>query len=126
MQTDLEFYPRALARVYRNVAWVAAAGTLAALATMGWRWALSFALGAGASYFNFSWLHQFVEAIGPGARPPHKRLFVLVALRYLMLGAGGYVIVKFFGLNAIAAIVGLLVPVAAVVIEILYELVHGT
>jgi hypothetical protein len=53
-------------------------------------------------------------------------VFVFVALRYLLLGAGGYVIVKVFGMNAIAAIAGLFVPVAAIIVEILYELVHGT
>ncbi len=126
MEADAQFYGRAFARLYRYMLVAAAAGAAAFLIARGWVWGLSFLLGAVASYLNFSWLHQVVEAIGPNARPTRKRMFVLVALRYLMLGAGGYVIVKVFGMNAIAAIVGLFVPVAAVLIEILYELVHGT
>jgi hypothetical protein len=126
MNAEPDFYSRALARVHRHMVFVAAAGTVAAVIFNGWLWGLAFLLGAVASYLNFSWLHHAVEALGPEAKPPRKRVFVFVALRYLLLGAGGYVIVKVFGMNAIAAIAGLFVPVAAIIAEILYELVHGT
>ncbi len=126
MEADAGFYGRAFSRLYRAMLAAAVVGALLFLFLRGWVWGLSFLLGAVASYLNFSWLHRVVEAIGPDARPTRKRVFVLVALRYLLLGVGGYVIVKVFGMNAIAAVIGLLVPVAAVLIEILYELVHGT
>jgi ATP synthase I chain len=126
MEADSEFYSRALTRVYRFMIWTAAAAALAALFLKGAFWTAMFLAGAAASWLNFSWLHQAVNALGPDARPTRKRVLVFVALRYLLLGIGGYVIVKVFGVNAVGALAGLFVPVAAIIVEILYELVHGT
>ena len=67
-----------------------------------------------------------VGGLGPGGKAPRKRVYVFFLLRFGLLAAGGYVIVKVFGLNGIAALAGLFVPVAAVILEIVYELVHGT
>ncbi len=62
----------------------------------------------------------------PGGRPPPAQaLLVFLLLRYLLLGCGGYVIVKFFGLNLTAALLGLFVAIAAVIFEILYELIYA-
>jgi hypothetical protein len=41
------------------------------------------------------------------------------------LGAGGYVLVKVVGLNLTAALLGLLVVAASVILEILYELIYA-
>jgi hypothetical protein len=117
-------FEHAVGRVFRGMKWLAGAVALAALPFLGGLWALAFLLGAAAAYLNFAWLHQVVEALGPNARPTRKRVYWFVALRYLLLGGAGYVIVKVFGLNVIAALSGLFVPVAAVIFEILYELVH--
>ena len=46
-------------------------------------------------------------------------------LRYLLLAAGGYVILNFTALSLAAAFFGLFVPVAAVILEILFELVYA-
>lgn len=124
MEAESAVYENAVRRIYRGMKWLACAGALAGVCFEDWRWALAFFLGAAASYLNFSWLHQAVEALGPGVRPTPKRLLVFLALRYLLLGAAGYVIVKVFGMNAIAALSGLFVPVAAVLLEIFYELIH--
>jgi hypothetical protein len=123
---EAESYQRVFRRVYRNILFVAAAGAMIATAWRGWRAGLLFLLGAGASYLSFSWLHQVVGSFGPDAQPTRKRIYVFFSLRYLLLGVAAYVIVKLFGVNAIAALAGLFVPVAAVTFEILYELVHGT
>jgi hypothetical protein len=40
--------------------------------------------------------------------------------------AVGYVIIRITGVNQAAAVVGLLLPGAAVTCEIVYELIHGT
>jgi hypothetical protein len=119
---DTAFYDRALRRVYRFQLAAAAVGLAIATWTGGWPSGAGFLLGAAAAYLSFTWIHQAVEAMGPGARPTRKRVFVFVAGRYIILGLGGYVIVKIFGMNAIAALSGLFVPVAAVIIEIIYEL----
>jgi hypothetical protein len=126
MEAETGFYQRALRRVYLGMVWVAAAGAAGAGAWKGWRPGVAFLLGAAGSFLNFRWLHQVVSAMGPEARPAPKRVYAFFAFRYLLLGLGGYVIVKVFGMNAIAAVAGLFVPVAALICEILYELVHGT
>lgn len=126
MEAEAEFYEQALRRVYRIMPWVAGAAAIAAVFWKGWLSGIALLLGAAASYLNFSWLHQMVESLGPDARPARMRVYVLFTLRYALLALGGYVIVKIFGMNGIAALAGLFVPVAAVIAEILYELVHGT
>lgn len=110
----------------RAMLFLAGAAALAGAVLSGWAWAASFLLGVCAGYLNFSWLHQMVEAVGPQPRRMRARLFVFLGLRYLLLGAGGYVIVKVFGMNAIAALLGLFVPIGAIFFETLYELIHGT
>jgi hypothetical protein len=123
---EAETYQRVFRRVYRNIVLVSLAGAAVAAAWRGWLVALLFLLGAAASYFSFSWLHQVVGSFGPDAQPTRKRIYFFFALRYLLLGVGAYAIVRFFGVSALAALAGLFVPVAAIICEILYELVHGT
>lgn len=112
-------YEQTARRIYRNIAIVTAAGCVAAFPISGWQAAVSFLIGAAAAYFNFSWLHKAVSAIGPNARPTKNRIFVLISLRYLFLLGIGYVIVKVFGMKAIAALIGLFVPIAAILLEVL-------
>ncbi len=126
MEPDAAFYRRAIARVYCWIIVLAAVAAAGALVWRGWQAGLAFACGAAGSYFSFKWLHEVVDALGPGARPARKRVLLLAGLRYALMGLGAYVIVKVFGMNGLAAVLGLLVPVAAVIAEIIYELAHGT
>jgi|YelNatPaOPRAMG01_1025707.scaffolds.fasta_scaffold38180_4 hypothetical protein len=123
---DAAFYSRAIGRLYRWMYYAGVLGTGACVFWRGWQGAIAFAAGAAAAYFNFKWLHEAVMAMSPGAPPARGRIFVFLALRYAMLGVGAYAIVMIFGMNAIPALVGLFVPMAAVIIEIVYELAHGT
>ena len=125
MESEAGVYKPAVRRIYRGIVWLACAGALAGLCFQGWRWGLAFLLGALAYGLNFSWLEQAVSALGPGSRPPRKRLFVFLVFRYLLLGGAGYVIVKVFGMSAIALVAGLFVPVAALFLEIFYEIAHA-
>jgi hypothetical protein len=50
---------------------------------------------------------------------------VVFGLRYLILAAGAYAIVKYSELSLAAALAGLFVAVAAVLVEILFELVYA-
>jgi hypothetical protein len=84
-----------------------------------------FTAGALGAWLSFHFLHQFVETLGSDERSPRKRLVVFLALRYLAFGVAGYVIVKYFKLNVSAILAGLLVSVAAVIVEILYELLYA-
>jgi len=124
MEAENAGYENAMRRIFRGMKWLACAGALAGLCFRDWRWALAFFLGASAAYLNFSWLHQAVDALAPGVRPTSKRLWVFLMLRYVLLGAAGYVIVRVFGMSALAALSGLFVPIAAVFLEVFYELTH--
>ena len=110
----------------RGMVALAAAGCLAFLILRGWRWAVAYMLGAAASYLNFRWLKRVVDGLGGTltARPSPK-FAILIGLRYLLLGAGAYVIVNFTSLSLPAALIGLFVPAAAVMQEIIFELIYG-
>ena len=121
------FFNRALYRIHRWILILSGAGLVAAAIYGGWRWAAGYALGAAASWLNFRWLKQLVNSLGQAiaGKPPKARVAVMLGLRYLLLGAGAYVIVKFTALSVAAALIGLFVPTAAVILEILFELVYA-
>jgi len=121
-------FDRAVVRIARLTLGLGAAGTLGVLALAGWRGAGGFLLGALASYLNFRWLRRLVNALGAAAAegaPPRPRAAVFLGLRYLLLAVGAYVILKSSVLSLEAALAGLFVSVAAVVLEILFELVYA-
>ena len=120
-------FETALRRIARATVALAAAGCVACLVWRGWRWAVAYLLGAAASYLNFRWLKRVVDALDAAlvARPSPK-FAILIGLRYVLLGAGGYAIVNFTSLSLPAALVGMFVPVAAVILEIIYELIYAS
>jgi hypothetical protein len=124
-----EFEDRAVARIERWTLALALAGAAAGSLALGWRWGAAFLLGAMTSWVNFRWMKRFVAALGQAAtapkKPPRKRVAVVFGMRYLLLAAGAYVIVNYSGLSLAAALAGLFVSVAAVVIEILFELIYA-
>ncbi len=119
------FYRRAMRRIYLHLIWLSAAGAVVAGWWHGSAAAVGFLLGAAASALNFRWLHRLVDSLGPSRRPPGKGLGAVLSLRYLLFGAVGYVIVKYFEVNLMAALLGLFVAVAAVFVEVLYELIYA-
>jgi hypothetical protein len=123
MTSDEAMLERAAPRMLRGMAVIAAAGTLGLLAFKGWTWAVGFALGGAASYLNFRWLKQIVEALG-GPRP-RARLALWLGLRYFLMGGGAYVIVKCSPISLPATLAGLFVSVAAVIVEILFQLLYA-
>ncbi|MGH6693577.1 MAG: ATP synthase subunit I, partial [Gammaproteobacteria bacterium] len=88
-------------------------------------WGASFLLGGAAAALNFRWFHQMVYSIGPGGKRPRRRLVAFLTARYLLLAAGAYVIVKFFGVRPTGLLAGLLLAGIAVMAEILYELIYA-
>jgi len=123
MATDDQLLESALTRVVHGMALLAAAGTLLLLLFRGWTWGAGFAIGAAVSWLNFRWLKQIADALG--GKRPRARLAVILGLRYLLLGAGAYVIVRFTSISLPAALAGLFVAVAAVIFEILFQLVYA-
>ncbi len=118
---------RAVRRMLLSIAVLTAVGAAAGFFWKGWAWSGGFLLGALASYFNFQWLKTLTESVGKATsgKPPRKRVAILMGLRYLILGAGAYVILNYSPLNLAAALAGLFVSVAAVILEALFELVYA-
>jgi hypothetical protein len=123
MTDDEQFLERAVARIWKAMFLFAAAGAIGAFLWRGLAWGAGFALGSAVSWLNFRWLKQLVYTLGSDhARP---RSAVKLAFRYLLLGGGAYVILKYSPVSQLAALAGLFVSVAAVIVEILFELVYA-
>jgi hypothetical protein len=127
MDPEQALFDSALRRITRGMAALAAGGCLVCLVLRGWKWALAYLLGAAASALNFRWLKRVVDAMGPTSRRRLSPKFaILMGLRYLLLAAGAYAIVNFTSLSLPAALMGLFVPVAAVILEIVFELIYAS
>lgn len=120
-------HERAVDRIIRLTRGIIAGGALICFALEGWRLAAGFLLGGLASYLNFLWLKRTVDSLGGAAasKPPRASVAVFLGLRYLLLGLGGYAILKFSEISLNAALVGLFAPAAAVILEILGELIDA-
>jgi len=118
-----EYYERAANRIALIMAAIAVGGTLVAFALRGWQWGGGFFIGAAISSLNYRWLRRLVENLSPdrAARPST----VLLAFRYLLLGAVAYVIVRFTSVSLLAVFAGILVLAAAVMIEAVIEIVYA-
>jgi ATP synthase I chain len=118
---------RAVGRILRLTLGLTVLGAAAYFMKAGWRGGCGFLLGGSISYLNFRWIKRTVYALGQaaGGKPPRTSVAVFLGLRYLLLGAGAYAILKFSEISLIAALVGLFVPTAAVILEILIELISA-
>ena len=121
---DERFFESAVERIGKSAFAIAAGGLIAVTVLRGWTWGAGFAIGAIASWLNFRLLKQIVDALGQ-KRPVRKRLVAMAALRYALLGGGAYVIMRFSSISWIATLIGLFVAVAAVIVEICFELLYA-
>jgi hypothetical protein len=122
-ESDPQFYQRAI----RRISWLTVGlGLLGALATALLRGpgsGLAFLIGSAVSYFSFFGWRRLAGAIGPGGQTRFAWLFVA---RNFILLAAAWVIIKFLGPNAVAGATGLFVATAAIILEIIYELIYST
>lgn len=123
MTADDRWYERAAARIVKLIAVLSATGILAAWLWRGWAWGAGFALGAVISWLNFRWWKQLTDALG-GARL-RRTSALFLAFRYILLGGGAYVILRASSISLPGMLAGLFVAVAAVILEILYELIYA-
>jgi hypothetical protein len=84
---------------------------------------LGFFLGALISGLNYRWLRRLVEALGGQVRP--KRRGIVIALRYMLLCAAAYAIVRYSPISLPAVIAGVFVLTAAVIVEAIFEIVYA-
>jgi hypothetical protein len=121
---DVDRYERPLARIRRIVVVLAIGGTIFVSIAYGWQTGVGFLAASIASYWSVWRWHRVVESLGPDTvrkRIPVSRFI----LQFLLLAVVGYVIVKYLEVNRLAAVSGLLVGAAAVILEIFYELAYG-
>ena len=113
----------AVARIWKLIAILTGLGAILLL-FRGWSWSAGWLLGSAASALNFRWLKQLADALGGPAAKSRKAVFL--GLRYAFLGGGAYVILKYSAISLPAALSGLFVSVAAVILEILFELAYAS
>ena len=120
---EAEFPQRAVERIWKVIGAVAGGGAVALLVWRGWTWSAGWLIGSAISALNFRWLKQLTDSLGEGDAKPRKAVFL--GMRYLLLGGGAYAILKYSAISLPAALAGLFVSVAAVIVEILFELVYA-
>ena len=122
-------------RILRVATALSVAGTLAAALLFTWQSGLGLAIGSLLAYINFIWLHHGTErlveriiasnrATAVGETKPRKVRFAFpFPLRYALLIAVAYVILKSYPRLLIGFIVGLILPILAAMGEGIYEAV---
>jgi hypothetical protein len=121
--SDEHHLARAVERIWKITFTLGATGSAGLLLWRGWTWGAGFALGAAISALNFHWLKRVAATLGSTQAKP--RVAVVLGLRYVILGGLAYVILKYSEISLHAMFWGLFVAVAAVVLEILFELVYA-
>lgn len=116
-----DFDERVLRRIVRFTIGLGVIGAIVALARFGPRTAGGFLCGASISLLNFWTLERMTIALTSGGNA--RGSAGLFGLRYLMVGGAVYVIVKILEISLMSVLAGLFVSAAAVIVEILYELV---
>ncbi len=119
----LEFYEQAVRRISRIILTLGISGAIAIAIWKGVATGVSFLIGAAVSYASFWNWRQIVDVLVPTARNRRPAFFVV---RLVALIAAAWVIIKFLGLNIGAAAFGLLVSGAAVILELIFELIYAS
>jgi len=115
---------RSLERIVRIGIGLGIAGTIAVGAARGMRDAAGFLTGASLSIFSFHTLRRLGLGLQPGS-PGLRGSAAFFGFRYVLIGAAAYGIVKLLGISVMPVLAGLFVSAAAVLVEILYELISS-
>ena len=116
-------------RFYLLLLGVSTGGAMICYISAGWLFADGFLFGAALAALNQWILRLMVRRMTPGegTRPGLANVTaVVVGSRYLLLGAIGYAIVKYSGVSAISVLTGCFVALAALILDFLFELKHGS
>lgn len=117
-------------RIFRSLIFMMVALALAVLPALWIRYghsmALSFALGSVVSLINFYWLRRTLEAVGDrfqatGNAPSATGMIARFLLRYLLIAAAAYVILKGTTNSLAGLLAGLSLPVGAILILAVVE-----
>jgi hypothetical protein len=125
----------AYSRILRVAITLSVAGTLAAALLFTWQSGLGLAIGSLLAYVNFVWLYRGTErlveriiasnqtSVADKSKPRKIRFAFPFPLRYGLLIAVAYVILKSYPRLLIGFIVGLILPILAAMGEGIYEAV---
>ena len=117
-----DFYDKVVRRITRIIFALALAGAALFTFLNGLRDGFAFLIGGVMSYVSFLGWRRLVDAISP---VPKQRSSALFVIRTIAIAVLAYVIIKFLGLSVRAALLGLLVSGAAVILELIYELIYA-
>ena len=120
---DGDIYRNIIRRVTRLILVIGVAASIAAAVVRGSRYGFGFLLGALLSWASFWRWRKVVDALG-GA--PKQRSAWTWITRFAVLVIAAYVTVRYLGVSPEAVFLGLLVSAAAVIVALIYELIHGT
>jgi hypothetical protein len=120
------FYEGAYARIVRIMLVVAVVGSVGALVRFGWRVGAGAAIGCALAGVNFLWMKRAITAFTgrlaePQAADSAKGSATRFAARYGLIAAVAYVIFKSSIVSLSGVLVGLFLPVAAILAEAVYE-----
>jgi hypothetical protein len=119
-------YDVAIARVPRWIVVLGLLGTGVAGRMGGFPWAGAFFAGSIAAWVNYKLIERAVNRLGQlatsGTGKPQKARGFRMFIRFAFFVLGAFVILRVSGMNIVAALCGLLVCPAAVLVEIFYEL----
>jgi hypothetical protein len=90
---------------------------------------VGFVTGAAFSAVNFWFWHRMVQRVGEPQKDgeePRKTSVILFGIRYFLFVGGVYATIRYFEASISAALIGVFVAVAAVLVEIVFELIYGT
>lgn len=124
MEREEAFYAAVYRRLIGIMMVLVVAGTAVAAIAFRPSMALSFLAGGAIAMLNFHWLKRTIEAMG--GRLPSKAgaawgVVLRFLLRYALVAAVAYVILKSTTNSLYGFFAGLAVPVGAILIEALYE-----
>jgi ATP synthase I chain len=123
-QKEEAFYAEVYRRLVAIMALLGFAGTITAGIWYGLLMATAFLVGSVIAVLNFHWLKHTIEAMG-GRLPSRARAAWGVALRfllrYVLIAAAAYVILKSTTNSLYGFFAGLAIPAGAIVMEAMYE-----
>jgi hypothetical protein len=105
---------------------LAGVGTIACFAFFSWQATAGFVIGAIISYFNQRWLERAIEALGERITKQESSerggaLVMRAVLRYVLIGAGAYVIFNVSLAGLYGFLGGVCLPIAAIACEVAAE-----
>jgi len=133
MVDEENFYRAAERRIEQLTLVLGVAAALVVAVRYGWRAASGLAVGAALAWVNYRWLKQAVvvvarlsagQAEASKIRIP-KRIYAKFFGRFALLLVAAYAILSRSWLPAAAILAGLFTLVAAVLVELIYELLRG-